>query len=338
VSDGAVSVAMATYNGARHLREQLDSIASQTLRPAELVIHDDGSTDQTLDLLSAFARECPFPVRVRSDEPGSGFANAFLQAAALSTGEFIAFCDQDDIWLPEKLATAVAALRKPGVVLAVHACSVVDEDLRSVGRTFPRFSPGVSPPLSTDPWFPVPGMAMTFDRSLIDGLDWRRRPPSHDLVGEPVRHDEWVYTLARAVGSIAFLAQPLSLYRQHGTNVTGAPTQTGASAALSTGWSYYSARRDQANAWSLAFAELAPREQDGTRRERLRRASASYRDLAERLAARLQVYEPRQSTWSRARCIARLALEGGYRSRRRGGFGVRAVARDAAMVALRRVG
>jgi glycosyltransferase involved in cell wall biosynthesis len=338
VSDGAVSVAMATYNGARHLREQLDSIASQTLRPAELVIHDDGSTDQTIDLLSAFARECPFPVHVRSNEPGSGFANAFLQAAEFSSGEFVAFCDQDDVWLPEKLATAVAALRKSGVVLAVHACSVVDDELRSVGRTFPRFSPGVSPPLSTDPWLPVPGMAMTFERSLIDGLDWRRRPPSHDLVGEPVRHDEWVYTLARAVGSIAFLAQPLSLYRQHGTNVTGAPTQTKMSAALSTGWSYYAARRDQANGWSLAFAELAAREQGGTRKERLRSASASYRALAERLAARLRVYEPRQSTWSRARGIARLALDGGYRSRRRGGFGVRAVARDAAMVALRRVG
>jgi glycosyltransferase involved in cell wall biosynthesis len=338
MSGGTVSVAMATYNGARYLEQQLTSIASQTLRPAELVVHDDGSTDETVDLLTAFAGDCPFPVRVRVREAGGGFADAFLHAATLCTGEFVAFCDQDDIWLPEKLTTVVAALRAPDVVLAVHPCSVVDDELRLVGRTFPRVAPGMSPPLSTDPWLPVPGMAMTFERSVIDGLDWRRRPRSHDLPGRPVRHDEWVYTLARAVGSVAFLPRPLALYRQHAKNVTGAPTESRASAALATGWSYYSARRDQANAWSLAFSELADREQDATRRERLRRASASYRSLAGRLESRLQVYEPRQSTWSRLRRIARLAAAGGYRSRRRGGFGVRAVVRDAAMVALRRVG
>jgi glycosyltransferase involved in cell wall biosynthesis len=338
VSDGTVSVAMATYNGAPHLEQQLESIVSQTLPPAELVVHDDGSTDETVDLLTAFASDSPFPVQVRVSEAGGGFADAFLHAATLCTGEFVAFCDQDDVWLPEKLATVVAALRAPDVVLAVHLCSVVDDGLRPVGRTFPRIGPGVCPPLSTDPWLPVPGMAMAFERSLIEGLDLHRRPPSHDLPGRPVRHDEWIYGLARAAGSVAFLPQPLALYRQHAKNVMGAPTQSRAAAALATGWSYYSARRDQANAWSLAFSELAEREQDAARRERLRRASASYRSLAERLESRLQVYEPRQSTWLRLRRIAQLASAGGYRSRRRGGFGVRAVVRDAAMVALRRVG
>jgi glycosyltransferase involved in cell wall biosynthesis len=335
---GAVSVAMATYNGARYLEQQLESIASQRLRPAELVVHDDGSTDETLDVLTAFASECPFPVHVRVCETSGGFADAFLHAATLCTGEFVAFCDQDDVWLPGKLTAVVAALRAPDVVLAVHPCSVVDDDLRPVGRAFPKIAPGVSPPLSTDPWLPVPGMAMTFDRSLIDGVDWHRRPPSHDLPGRPVRHDEWVYALARSVGSVAFLPQPLVLYRQHVKNVTGAPTESRAASALATGRAYYSARRDQADAWSHTFSELADREQDAARRERLRRASASYRVLTERLESRLQVYEPQQSTWSRLRRIARLAAAGGYRSRRRGGFGVRAVVRDAAMAALRRVG
>jgi glycosyltransferase involved in cell wall biosynthesis len=338
VSGGSVSVAMATYNGARYLEQQLESIASQTLPPAELVVHDDGSSDETVDLLTTFARNSPFPVQVRVSEASGGFAEAFLHAATLCTGEFVAFSDQDDVWLPEKLATVVAALRAPDVMLSVHPCSVVDDELRPVGRTFPKVGPGVWPTLATDPWLPIPGMAMAFERSLIDGLDWRRRPPSHDLPGRPVRHDEWVYGLARAVGSIAFLPEPLALYRQHAKNVTGAPTESRASSALATGWSYYSARRDQANGWSLAFSELAEREPDVARRERLRGAAAAYRSLAERLEGRLQVYEPRQSTWSRLRCIARLAAAGGYRSRGRGGFGVRALVRDAAMVALRRVG
>lgn len=335
---GTVSVAMATYNGARHLQHQLESIAAQTLTPAELVVHDDGSTDETVDLLTAFARDSPFRVQVHRSEVGGGFANAFLYAATRCTGELVAFSDQDDVWLPEKLATAVAALRTPGVVLAVHPCSVVDDDLAPLGHTFPRLSPGVSPPLSTDPWLPVPGMAMTFERSLMDGLEWRRRPPSHDLPGQPVRHDEWVYTLARAVGSIAFLPQPLSLYRQHAKNVTGAPNETRAFAALSTGWSYYCARRDQARAWALFFRDAAGREHVADRREALRRAAASYHALADRLESRLTVYDPRQSVFTRARRVAELARRGLYRSRERGGFGLRAFARDAAMVALRRIG
>jgi glycosyltransferase involved in cell wall biosynthesis len=110
---------MATYNGARFLREQLDSIATQTLLPYELVICDDGSTDATLEIAGQFAKEVSFPVRIYQNESNLGFADNFLKAASLCEGDWIAFSDQDDIWLPHKLAT-VSRRFNDGVLLVLH--------------------------------------------------------------------------------------------------------------------------------------------------------------------------------------------------------------------------
>src|SRR5205823_8200339 len=121
--------ALATFNGERFLRQQLDSLAVQTLLPHELVISDDHSTDSTVAILEGFAGSSPFPVRINSNEERLGFADNFLAAAARCSGDLIAFCDQDDIWSGQKLERCVAAFG-PDVVLAVHNCTVTDSDLR----------------------------------------------------------------------------------------------------------------------------------------------------------------------------------------------------------------
>src|SRR5258708_1747298 len=99
-----VSVALCTYNGARFLREQLESIAAQTHIPAELVACDDASTDDSFSILESFAKSAVFPVRLVRNEIRVGSTKNFEQAIGLCTGEIIALCDQDDVWLPEKLA------------------------------------------------------------------------------------------------------------------------------------------------------------------------------------------------------------------------------------------
>ena len=105
-----ISVALATYNGARHLREQLDSLARQTLRPGELVVRDDGSTDDTLAIVEDFARTAPFPVRAQRNAVNLGWGPNFLSAALACRGEVVAFCDQDDLWQPAKLARYAEAI------------------------------------------------------------------------------------------------------------------------------------------------------------------------------------------------------------------------------------
>ena len=106
----SVSVAMATFNGARYVRQQLDSLAVQSHLPSELVITDDCSTDETLELLNNFAANAPFPVFVHQNESRLGYRGNFLHATTLCSSDLVAFCDQDDIWDRCKLEVCVPFL------------------------------------------------------------------------------------------------------------------------------------------------------------------------------------------------------------------------------------
>ncbi len=92
---------MATYNGAKYLEEQLASFVVQSQLP--LVVCDDGSADATLEILHRFAHSAPFPVRIVCNDERLGYGDNFLKAASLCEGDWIAFSDQDDVWLPDKL-------------------------------------------------------------------------------------------------------------------------------------------------------------------------------------------------------------------------------------------
>ena len=129
----SVSVAMATYNGARHIQKQLDSLAAQSYLPAELVISDDRSEDDTLAIIQDFAESAPFPVALHVNSDRLGYRRNFMKAASLSRSELIAFCDQDDRWYPHKLAVIVEAFARPEVLLAYHNADVVGQDGTRLG-------------------------------------------------------------------------------------------------------------------------------------------------------------------------------------------------------------
>ena len=328
-----VSVAMATYNGERFLAEQLASIARQTAPPDELVVRDDGSTDGTLAVLAAFERESPFPVRLEQGDR-LGFADAFLAAAAACTGDLVAFCDQDDVWLANKLERCRTAFDGEEVLVVIHTSMIVDDRLVPTGRRYPDVrEDAVVPPLMSDPWLAVRGMSMVVDVRTLRVAARTDRPPSHYLPDATLHHDEWLYAVARSLGAVALVAEPLALYRQHGENVTGAPAGAAARVreAASTGWTYYGRRREQALALDRLFAGLAV--SDADLGERAAAAERYYGELARRLDRRLAVYEPGTSRARRARRLLRLARDRGY-----SGFGARALARDALMVALGRHG
>jgi glycosyltransferase involved in cell wall biosynthesis len=136
---------MATFNGARFLREQLDSLARQTLLPSELVVCDDGSRDESVPILESFSREAPFEVRLLRNELNQGFGETFLRAATAARGDWIAFCDQDDVWLPHKLSRCMEiAVRHPNVVLVCHSAQQVDAELRPLPSRMPDYRRGLS--------------------------------------------------------------------------------------------------------------------------------------------------------------------------------------------------
>lgn len=210
-----ISVAMATYNGEKYIGEQLDSIARQDLLPMELVITDDGSTDGTLRIAEEFARNAPFPVRIFRNEARLGYADNFLKAASLCQGDLVAFCDQDDIWMEQKLAVCSRSFADAEVVLAAHSAETFS-DSGARGRRFPQFRTRTIKTGRSNPFAFPHGLVMVIRKELLSIIQTPCRPAR-------VRaHDQWLWFLAASTGKIATVADPLVLYRQHQSNMFGA--------------------------------------------------------------------------------------------------------------------
>jgi len=133
-SELRISVAMCTFNGARYLEKQLESIAEQSRPPGELIVCDDGSTDETIAILNRFRANAAFPVTIVQNNTRMGSTRNFDQAIGMSRGEFIALCDQDDRWLPQKLERLSDCLiRNPFLGGVFSDAELIDGDGRRVG-------------------------------------------------------------------------------------------------------------------------------------------------------------------------------------------------------------
>ena len=215
-----ISIAMATYNGSKYLVEQLDSLAAQTLTPYELIVTDDGSTDSTLEILDEFTRRAPFPVHIHRNEQRLGYRDNFLKAARLCGGELIAFCDQDDVWMPDKLLCVAQAFADDKLLLVLHDALAVTEQLKTI--TYIR-TPDYAMPFSVQ--F---GFTMVFRANLPYGINIDRPPCERDAKGAPLAHDQWISFLAHSLGRCRVIRKPLVLYRQHDANTCGFGSNTDA--------------------------------------------------------------------------------------------------------------
>jgi glycosyltransferase involved in cell wall biosynthesis len=216
---------MATYNGERYLQQQLESIQAQTHPPDELVVGDDGSVDGTIGILMRFKQTAPFPVTVIGRER-VGVTKNFLLSFDASQGNLVAFADQDDLWLPEKLQRSLKALHRYEADLVIHAAKPVDEQLRKTRASSRRvLKVGVRARLKDNVWSATFGNTILFRRAVLDGCDWAALPPSQWVRAggsQPLAHDEIVKMLASVRGRTVRLPNRLVLYRQHGSNVAGA--------------------------------------------------------------------------------------------------------------------
>ncbi|WP_213769434.1 glycosyltransferase [Bradyrhizobium sp. dw_78] len=217
-----VSVVLATYNGAKYIEEQIRSIAAQTLAPFELIISDDASTDNTLQIIQDLLSECDFKIKIIRNEKALGFRDNFLQACLLAQGDFIAFSDQDDVWHPTKLEKCSEFFGDKRISLIVHAASLIDDDSNHIGM----FRQGITAttiklPLSYDPWWTFWGFSMVFRREIIELIDIKDRFIDYIVPSELIAHDRWVMLLGQMVGAIAEIKDPLVSYRQHANNLFG---------------------------------------------------------------------------------------------------------------------
>ena len=130
-----LSVAIPTRNGGQFFNETLASIAGQSRLPDELVISDDASQDDTVDLAQIFASIAPFTVKVVAHVP-SGITANYLNALAHTSGDIIVFADQDDVWLKDRLALIERAFQSaPDIAIVSLDSTIVDANLRTSGKT-----------------------------------------------------------------------------------------------------------------------------------------------------------------------------------------------------------
>lgn len=294
-----VSVALATYNGERFLRQQLASFLAQTRLPDELVVGDDDSRDATRAILADFAATAPFPVRVAVNRPGLGPGRNFAATIARCTGDVVFLSDQDDIWHADKVERMLAFMaQRTDCLVALHDAALVDGDGQPLGLTMGGQveASGASAARGL-----VAGCCMAFDGRLARLYD-----PAPDTQ----IHDAWLTSIADAFGARAYLAQPLIDYRRHGSNVSQSYMYAARPASR---WSRIRDRLARAGARPAADALAANVAQTGSALA----AIAAHRPLletlvpADRLAAGLAGMEARQ-----ARDQRRLAIHRAPRPRR----------------------
>lgn len=234
-----VAILMSTYNGERFLAEQIDSLLAQTHARWRLYIRDDGSSDSTLDIVRRYSAREPRILLCDDPEPHRGVRDSFLWLLRHVEENLYMFCDQDDVWLPEKIAVSIAALPadEETPVLVCTDLKVADRDLNVTEESMWRANHTDDIALRPD-FLRVaamyPGCTMLFNRAARDAV------LEHDHFPGMI-HDQAVsLSVLKAGGSIIPLPQPTILYRQHGGNAIGTAASKGyvrrKLASLATVW------------------------------------------------------------------------------------------------------
>ncbi len=258
-----ISVALCVYNGSKYLAAQLASIADQRRAPDELVICDDGSTDDSPGLVERFAAEARFPVRAHRNDRNLRSTKNFEKAIGLCDGDIIVTADQDDAWYPGKLARIEAAFeRSPGVGLVFSDADLVDDDGRPLGvRLWPsvKFDDARRRGVEGGDAFGV-----LLRRAAVTGATMAFRASLRGLV-LPIPpawvHDEWIALMTSAVAPLLPIAGPLMQYRRHANNQVGVGGVTVAERArgsLARPRDVFLARSDEFAEFRSCLAERLP--------------------------------------------------------------------------------
>lgn len=219
-----IEILLATYNGARFLEAQIDSLLLQRDVSFRILIRDDGSTDDTLRIVDRYRSAIPETIDLLSSSGNVGAKKNFEILLERSTAPYVALCDQDDVWMPRKLQVLLGILREMEArygsqtpLLAYSDLLVVDEDLRERHPSYWSYS-GCDPEHTNLARLlvrnPVAGCASLVNRALV-----RASLPIPD---EALVHDYWLTLVASTAGKIAAVREALVSYRQHRGNVIGA--------------------------------------------------------------------------------------------------------------------
>ncbi len=233
-----IAILLATYNGKDYLKQQLKSLFDQTFSEFRLVIHDDGSSDGTAEIIDEYRNRYPDKVEVFYGNQCGGPKENFLWMLERVEADYYLLCDQDDVWFPEKMERSIEALinaenelhmvnvHDDSPVCVFTDMQVVDEDLNNISNSFIRYI-GRSPKNTAYTQIiidnPAAGCTMCFNRRLRDLVV--DLIPRIDLDNIPM-HDALILEIASIMGKVVAIDEPLAYYRQTGHNAMGAATET----------------------------------------------------------------------------------------------------------------
>ncbi|WP_284213076.1 glycosyltransferase family 2 protein [Comamonas jiangduensis] len=216
-----IEILMATYNGEKYLEAQIESILSQSYNNWQLIIHDDGSSDGTLEILNRYCNKFPEKIKIIHDDIRTGGAkNNFFHLLKHATAKYLMFSDQDDIWLPNKIELSLEKIlsinNQDQAILLFTDLKVVDKNLKVISESMITYQRLKVPKTIYDAAAhnAVTGCTVMFNNALLKKLTF----PSEALM-----HDWWLcIETFKNNGRVVFLDAPTILYRQHDNNTIGA--------------------------------------------------------------------------------------------------------------------
>lgn len=218
-----IDILLASYNGEKYIAEQIESILNQTYKNFRMLIRDDGSTDQTVQIIEKYKIKYPDKITLIQDNVKCGSAvKNFMQLIHYSSSEYVMFSDQDDFWLPDKIQVSLEAMQyceknnsKDTPVLVYSRCRIVDENLKEIAHSKKKLSVDKNNitlnQLIVENY--VTGCLVMINQSLC------RIIGTYDEA--ILMHDWWMALIASAMGKLVHINQITTLYRQHGDNAVG---------------------------------------------------------------------------------------------------------------------
>lgn len=217
---------MCTYNGAKYLPQQLESIAKQIIRVDELVVCDDGSTDNSIEVIRTFAESSPFPVFIHVGKKNLGSTKNFEKCLLLCKGDIIFLCDQDDLWRPDKVEKQINYLNENQNKDAVFSDGMmIGANSKPTGRTIwheIEFNK-----IKQEIWLKGKPHEILFNGFVVTGATLALRKKCLDrLIPFPVHvpdliHDAWIAMVLSLQDKIGFVDDTLISYRVHESQQVG---------------------------------------------------------------------------------------------------------------------
>lgn len=226
-----IDILMATHNGERYLREQLDSIINQSEQHWRLLIRDDNSSDGTRGILREYVNRFPDKITVLTGPAQTlGVVKNFSYLMSQAKAEYVMLCDQDDVWLPDKIEISFHKMMELETQYGNHSALLVYTDLSVVNSTLSIVAN------SFWKWKHInPRNQRKLKRMLVQNvvtgstimINWVQLQVSAPIPEGAIMHDWWIALANTTFGYSGFIPSPTVLYRQHDTNVIGAANHVG---------------------------------------------------------------------------------------------------------------